>query len=147
MSNSAYEKTMESEQNQSRVQLVTTENMEQKYIRKNYFKLYKIIHENLTAAVGACILDLAKEHMFSFHYNVMKQEFNEIKVLYSDTDFLLYEIQPSDLYTNIERMKQSIYGFQQLSLRTSVTQHRKQESDIKDERRTGWIRAKNPLLA
>ena len=41
--------------------------------------------------VGATILDLAKYHMYDLHYIVMKKNFF-CRLLYSDTDSVLYEI-------------------------------------------------------
>ena len=46
---------------------------------------------NKPTIVGATILDLSKRHMLWFHYKHMKAIFKTL-VLYSDTDFLIYEI-------------------------------------------------------
>ena len=79
-----------------------------------FFCEFKIFNENLAAIsskkrsilwnkrtiVGATVLDLAKFHMFKFHYNVMKKHFNCF-VLYSDTDSFLYEIKHLDFYEEL----------------------------------------------
>ena len=43
----------------------------------------------------ACILDLSKKFMNEFHYKTMKQNF-DCKLLYSDTDSFVYEVQTED---------------------------------------------------
>ena len=49
---------------------------------------------------GASVLDLAKYHMFDFHYNVMRRHLN-CHVLHSDTDSLVYEIKHTDSYYDL----------------------------------------------
>ena len=51
--------------------------------------------------VGACILDLSKKFMYAFHYKTMKQNF-DCKLLYSDTDSFVYEVQTEDFYADID---------------------------------------------
>ena len=43
--------------------------------------------------IGVALLELAKLHMYDFHYNEMKPLFGkDLCLLYTDTDSLLYEI-------------------------------------------------------
>jgi len=49
--------------------------------------------------IGVAILDIAKLIVYDFHYNVMKRFYKEnIQLLYTDTDSLVYEIKTEDLY-------------------------------------------------
>lgn len=41
--------------------------------------------------------------MYNFHYNVMKNKYNDkAKLLFTDTDSLCYEIQAYDVYQDIQ---------------------------------------------
>ena len=48
------------------------------------------------------ILEVSKAHMFDFYYNVMKLYFNEVKLLYTDTDSLTMEVRTNDLYNELK---------------------------------------------
>ena len=49
--------------------------------------------------IGCAILDLSKLHMLKFHYNVIEKNFkNQYKLIYSDTDSLIYLIHHDDIY-------------------------------------------------
>src|SRR5436190_1550847 len=44
--------------------------------------------------------------MQQFHYDVMRARYgNKIKLLYTDTDSLCYEIETEDLYADLEEMR------------------------------------------
>ena len=47
---------------------------------------------NKPVYLGQAILDLSKIIMYEFHYDYMKQKYNEsdLKLLYMDTDLLVY---------------------------------------------------------
>ena len=48
---------------------------------------------NKPAYIGMCILELSKELIYEFHYDYIKNKYdNKSKVLFTDADSLMYEI-------------------------------------------------------
>ena len=116
MNNSVFGKTMENIRNRVNVKLVNTEEKLRKLVAKPNFKSRKIFNENLVSVhmkktsltmikpvyLGMCILDLSKTIMFDFHYNYIKSKYGDkAKLLFSDTDSLMCEIQTGDFYKDI----------------------------------------------
>ena len=89
MNNAAYGKTMQNIRNQIDFDLVDTPERYQKCVNNPNFKYRHIINENLIGVekaksviklskpvyVGMCILDLSKQHMYSFYYDILKKKF------------------------------------------------------------------------
>ena len=48
--------------------------------------------------VGFSILELSKLLMYKFHYDYVLKTFNGAKLLFTDTDSLVYEIYGKDVY-------------------------------------------------
>ena len=98
------------------VRLVTDEKKLFKLTSKPTYVLSKIFNEDLVAIhkiketltlnrpayVGMCILDLSKTLMYDFHYNYIKDKYDDkAKLLFTDTDSLMYEIQTDDVYKDL----------------------------------------------
>ena len=58
---------------------------------------------NKPVYLGQVILDLSKTIMYEFHYDYMKKKYKEsdLKLLYMDTDSLVYNIKTEDFYKDI----------------------------------------------
>ena len=58
---------------------------------------------NKSVYLGQAILDLSKTIMYEFHYDYMKRKYNEsdLKLLYMDTDLLVYDIKTEDFHKDI----------------------------------------------
>lgn len=62
----------------------------------------KEINLNKPQFVGFAVLELSKLHMYKFYYDVLKTKYGEkVKLLYTDTDSLLMEIETDDFYNDI----------------------------------------------
>ena len=116
MNNSVFGKTMENIRNRVNVKLVNNEEKARKLIAKPNYRSCKIFGENLISVhlkktsllmnkpvyLGACILDLSKSLMYDFHYKYIKPMYkNKAKLLFTDTDSLMYEIETEDFYKDI----------------------------------------------
>ena len=51
--------------------------------------------------VGQAILDLSKIIMYEFDYDYAKPKWNNVKLLYQDTDSLIYNTKTEDFYKDI----------------------------------------------
>ena len=116
MNNAVFGKTMENIRNRVNVKLTNTEEQLKKLVAKPNYESRKIFNENLVSVhmkktsltmnkpvyLGMCILDLSKTLMFDFHYKYIKPKYgNKAKLLFTDTDSFLYEIQTEDFYKDI----------------------------------------------
>ena len=54
---------------------------------------------NKPAYIGICILELSIVLMYLFHYDCIKNKYDKkLKLLFTDTDSLMYEIKTEDVY-------------------------------------------------
>ena len=116
MNNSVFGKTMENIRSRVDIRLVTIEDQARKLISKPNYQHRTIFCENLIAIhmkktrllfnksvyLGMCILDLSKTLMYDFHYNYIKPKYSDrAKLLFTDTDSLMYKITTEDFYRDI----------------------------------------------
>nr|DAC81331.1 TPA_asm: PolB [Megastigmus wasp adintovirus] len=120
MNNAVYGKTMENVRNHVDVKLMTK--WEGRYgieslISKANFQSSAIFGENLAAIelkkvkvfmnkpiyVGLTVLDVSKTLVYGFHYDYMLKMYGKkCKLLYTDTDSLIYAVKCPDLYEDIK---------------------------------------------
>ena len=116
MNNSVFGKTMENIRNRVDIKLVNNEKQAEKLSAKPNFKHCNIFSEDLVAIhmkktslkfnkpvyLGMFILELSKTLMYDFHYNYIKRKYGDkAKLLFTDTDSLMYEIETEDFYKDI----------------------------------------------
>ncbi|GBM56823.1 hypothetical protein AVEN_227334-1 [Araneus ventricosus] len=62
-----------------------------------------ILTFNKPITIGMAILDVSKILMYDFHYNYMKYKYkNNLKLLYTDTDSLIYDVETEDIFVDIK---------------------------------------------
>ena len=118
MNNSVFGKTTENIRNRVDINLENNREKAEKLSAKPNFKHCNIFSENLVSIhmkktklkfdkpvyLGMCILELSKTLMYDFHYNYIKQKYGDkAKLLFTDTDSLMYEIQTEDFYKDISK--------------------------------------------
>ena len=116
MNNSVFGKTMENIRNRVNVKLVDSGEQFKKLAAKPNYNSRKIFNENLVSVhmkktsltmnkpvyLGMSILDLSKTSMYDFHYRYIKPKYgNKAKLLFTDTDSFLYEIETENIYKDI----------------------------------------------
>ena len=117
MNNSVFGKTMENIRKQRDIKLVNNIVDYLKQVMKPNFKSGNLLGTDLMSCemsnvkvkmnklvyLEQAILDLSKTIMYEFHYDYMKKKYNEVdlKLLYMDTDSLVYNIKTKDFYKDI----------------------------------------------
>ena len=115
MNNAVYGKNCELKRRRMKIELTRDARRTLTIVSKFEFDKFKVFVENMAALsscprkiywdtptiVGATILDLAKYYMYQFHYGTMRSSF-DCRLLYSDTDSLLYRINCEDLYRELK---------------------------------------------
>ena len=118
MNNSVFGKTMENLRKRVDVKLVRSyeEDKMRRLIADPSFARATVFNDNLAAIhmhktklllnrpvyVGMSILDLSKHHMYDLYYNILKKKYGDrCRLLYTDTDSLLIEIQTEDVFADM----------------------------------------------
>ena len=121
LNNALYGRTMMNLRKQVNIRLTTSTTTARNLIAKPNFKSFKIINEDLSAIemrkttikwnkptfTGACVLELAKLHLYKFHYDVIKEKYgNQATLLFTDTDSLCYHIITENLYKDMNDFRE-----------------------------------------
>ena len=79
---------------------------------------------NKPAYVGMCTLELSKVLKYKFHYDCIKSKYeNKSKLLFTDTDSLMYEIKTENVYEDFSSNKEKFdFSNIQLTRNTMMTQ-------------------------
>ena len=120
LNNSCFGKLMENLRCRYKMVFVENEEKAKFYCNKYNFEKFAIFRENLVGItlrqkeirwnkstyLGAAILDLSKQHLYRFHYEEIGPLFDKkARVMYSDTDSLIYEIETDDIYEDLVQLK------------------------------------------
>ena len=110
---------MKNLRNRIDVRLVNNNSNYLKCTSKQSYMLHKIFDINLVAVfkvtlklskpayIGMCFVELTKVLMDEFHYNYIKSKYdNKSKLLFTDTDILLYEIKTEEVYEDLNSDKE-----------------------------------------
>ncbi|XP_067936706.1 uncharacterized protein [Watersipora subatra] len=110
MMNALFGKMMEDVRKRIEVELTTNTKRQQKLINRPRFKCKKEFNDELSAVsmnkttvtlnkpiyVGLAILDLSKMHMYDFFYDVIRKQYPNARMMYTDTDSLVLLIETED---------------------------------------------------
>jgi len=122
MMNAPYGKLLENIENHGKIEIINAtieKDYAKKFLKTTSKKSFKdvnvynklvccemnneIIKYNQPILQGFTVLELSKYIMYNFHYNTMKKHFkDDIKLLYTDTDSLIYHIKCNDFYDFIK---------------------------------------------
>ena len=116
LNNAVFGKTMEDKRKHLDFEIVSDEKRFMKCVNSPSFKHSHIINENLVGVekqkpklkldkpifIGMSILDLSKQHMYKFYYDVMKPKYGDnIRMVYTDTDSFVFHTKTDDIYIKI----------------------------------------------
>ena len=121
--NSLYGKSLEDVKNRRSIAVANDSVEYRKSVRKGVYKktlfwgddeentilatesVNAIVVLNKPMFIGCKILDMAKWYMYRFHYEVMTKQFDDIRLVYTDTDSLIYKIRSDDFLGNLVKVK------------------------------------------
>ena len=121
MNNALYGKTKENLRSRIDVKLVSNKKDYLKWTSKPSYMSHKIFENDLVAIrknkvtltlnkpayIGMCIIELSRVLMYEFHYDYIKNKYgNNSKLLFTDTDSLMYEIKTEDVYEDFSSNKE-----------------------------------------
>ena len=155
INNNVFGKTVENLRKRISVKLINNSKYDVRCVSKPNFISQKIFSKNFVAIhqvklllilnkpiyVGFSILDLSKLLMYKFHYEYIKNKF-DAKLLFTDTDSLVYEIKTEDVYEDFYG-DQNLFDFSDYSLNSKFFDqtNKKVIGKMKDELRGKIISA------
>ena len=78
---------------------------------------------NKPAYIEMCVLELSKSLMYEFHYNYIKNKYdNKSKLLFTDTDSLMYEIKTENVFEDFSSAKELFVGLSQNIMTMQINQ-------------------------
>ena len=112
LNNCIYDKSIENQRIRMNVKLISDKKTYQRCVNKPNFISQKIFDKKFVAVhcsktvltlnkpiyVGFCILELSKLSMYQFYYYYILKTFNNVKLLFTDTESLVYEIKDGNVY-------------------------------------------------
>ena len=130
LNNAFFGKTMENVRRRVKIVLVNGGRSHAWQTSKPTFKRFQIFDENLVGVelaqsnilldkpiyVGFTVLELSKLLMYKFHYDVMKPNFSESVLCFTDTDSFLYHIKCSNLYSEHLYRLRNYFDFSNLAV-------------------------------
>ena len=120
LNNAVYGKTMQNESKYTDIKLVTDEQKAARLSEMPHCKQVRIFEERLVGIelkkserkiskpfdVGFTVLELSKLLMYQFHYDYIKAKYGaRAKLLFTDTDSLMYHIETNDVYADMRADK------------------------------------------
>ena len=101
---------------------------------------------NQPADVGIFILDLNKVLMYEFHYNYIKNKYgNNSRLLFTDSDSLMYEIKTGDTYEDFNKEKKML-DFSNYSIKSKFYNHPNKLVAFKMKNETAGVAIKEICL-
>ena len=127
MNNSVFGKTMENLKKRISAKLINNSKdyvrcvskpnfISQKICSKNFVSIHQtkpVLILNNQIYVGFSVLDLSKLLMYNFHYEYIQYKFNA-RLLFTDTNSLVYEIKKVDVYEDFYQDK-DLFDFSEYS--------------------------------
>ena len=153
MNNVIYRKTKGNLRNRIDIKLVKNEKDYLECTSKPSYMLHKIFDNNLVvicksrlvlnldklAYIATCMLELSKVLMCEFHYDYYKNKYdNKSKLIFTDTDSLMYEIKTGDIYKDF-RSNKELLDFNNYSIKAKYYDDSKKLVTGKMEDETGGV--------
>jgi len=119
LNNATYGKTIESVRKRRNVSFTKQQDKFRKLVKSPLYHSFEIFDFGLVCVerrkgtvvlnrpvyTGQVVLDISKEIMYDFHYNVIKEKYGDrVQVLGTDTDSLIYKIETQDIYIDMGEM-------------------------------------------